>query len=87
MEGVYQLLGFAGAALAIWLGNRRDWPEVVHTGLLFFVVFLYIKLFDWWWEVMPKYLFFLVLGLTAVLILLVLGRLRQTQAHKGGERA
>lgn len=87
VEGFYQLLGFAGAALAIWLGNRRDWPEVVHTGLLFFVVFLYIKLFDWWWEVMPKYLFFLVLGLTAVLILLVLGRLRRTPADKGGERA
>ncbi|MNF57449.1 hypothetical protein D3C84_389790 [compost metagenome] len=87
VEGFYQLLGFAGAALSIWLGNRRDWPEVVHTGLLFFVVFLYIKLFDWWWEVMPKYLFFLVLGLTAVLILLVLGRLRRAQAQKGGQAA
>lgn len=84
VEGFYQLLGFAGAALTIWLGNRRDWPEVVHTGLLFFVVFLYIKLFDWWWEVMPKYLFFLVLGLTAVLVLLVLGRLRRAQTAKGG---
>ncbi|WP_342243974.1 DUF2157 domain-containing protein [Pseudomonas sp. OTU5201] len=84
VEVIYQLLGFGGAALAIWLGNRRDWPEVVHTSLLFFVLFLYIKLFDWWWEVMPKYLFFLVLGLVAVLILLVLGRLRRT--HKGGQR-
>ncbi|HEK0005788.1 TPA: DUF2157 domain-containing protein, partial [Pseudomonas aeruginosa] len=29
-----------------------------------------------WWEAMPKYLFFLVLGLSALLILLVLRRLR-----------
>jgi len=41
-----------------------------------FVVLLYTKFFDWWWEAMPKYLFFLVLGLTAVLFLLVLKRLR-----------
>ncbi|WP_044870639.1 DUF2157 domain-containing protein [Pseudomonas sp. LFM046] len=87
VEGFYQMVGFAGAALAIWLGNRRDWTEVVHTGLLFFVLFLYIKLFDWWWDVMPKYLFFLVLGLVAVLILLVLGRLRRAQARQGGRSA
>ncbi|MFC4862840.1 DUF2157 domain-containing protein [Pseudomonas sp. MAHUQ-62] len=85
VESLYQLVGFVGAALAIWLGNRRDWPEVMHTGVLFFVLFLFIKLFDWWWEVMPKYLFFLVVGLVAVLLLLVLGRLRR--AHKGDQRA
>ncbi len=85
VEGFYQIVGFTGAALVIWLGNRRDWPEVMHTGVLFFVLFLFIKLFDWWWEVMPKYLFFLIVGLVAVLLLLVLGRLRRTR--KGGQRA
>ncbi len=49
---------------------------MVRTGITFFVVFLYTKLFDWWWDAMPKYLFFLVLGLTAVLLLLVFRRLR-----------
>ena len=78
IEGTYQMLGFLGAALAIWLGTRRDWPEVVNTGLCFFVIFLYSKLFDWWWLVMPKYLFFLLLALVAVLILLILRRLRST---------
>ena len=34
------------------------------------------KFYQWWWEIMPKYLFFLVIGLTAVLILLILKRLR-----------
>jgi uncharacterized membrane protein len=76
IEGFYQLVGFALSAVAIWVGARRDWPETVNTGIVFFVIFLYTKLFDWWWEIMPKYLFFLVIGLTAVLILLVLKRLR-----------
>jgi uncharacterized membrane protein len=78
VEGLYQLFGFAGSAGAIWLGARRHWPEVINTGVIFFVIFLYTKFFDWWWEIMPKYLFFLVLGLTAILILLVLRRLRVT---------
>ncbi len=60
----------------IWLGARRNWADVRNTGITFFVIFLYTKFFDWWWEAMPKYLFFLVLGLSALLILLVLRRLR-----------
>ncbi len=76
VEGSYQVLGFAGSAAAVWLGVRRHWPEVVNTGVTFFVIFLYTKFFDWWWDTMPKYLFFFVLGLTAILFLVVLRRLR-----------
>lgn len=76
IEGGYQLAGFFASAVAIWFGARRDWNEVVNTGIVFFVIFLYTKFFDWWWRIMPKYLFFLVLGLAAVLILLALRRLR-----------
>jgi uncharacterized membrane protein len=49
---------------------------VFNTGTVFFVIFLYTKFFDWWWESMPKYLFFLILGLLAILFLLVIRRLR-----------
>lgn len=76
VEGIYQVAGFvAGAALA-WLGVRRGWPEVTHTAVVFFVIFLFTKLFDWWWAVMPRFLFFLVLGLVALLVIVVLKRLR-----------
>ena len=78
IEGLYQVLGFAGSAAAIWVGARRHWPDTVNTGVTFFVIFLYTKFFDWWWEIMPKYLFFLVLGLTAVLFMVVMRRLRAT---------
>lgn len=86
VEGVYQVMGFVLSAGAIWLGARRRWPEVVNTGATFFVIFLYTKFFDWWWDVMPKYLFFLVIGLTAVLLLVVMRRLRASGLLGGSAR-
>ncbi len=80
VEGIYQTLGFAGTAAAIWYGVNRRLNDVVNTGVTLFVIFLYTKMFDWWWELMPKYLFFLLLGLTAVLLLFVFRRLRSVDA-------
>jgi uncharacterized membrane protein len=76
IEDIYQLAGFSFSSAAIWLGVRRHWREVINTGVTFFVIFLYTKCYDWWWQIMPKYLFFLLVGLTALLILFVLRRLR-----------
>ncbi len=80
-ESLYQITGFVGTALAIWYGVRRQLNDVVNTSVTLFVIFLYTKMFDWWWELMPKYLFFLTLGLTAVLLLFILKRLRATNAY------
>jgi uncharacterized membrane protein len=77
IEVLYQVFGFAGTACAIWIGVREQWRHVVNTGVTLFIVLMYTKFFDWWWEAMPKYLFFLVLGLTAILFLVVLRRLRR----------
>jgi len=79
IEGVYQALGFGLSAGAIWLGMRLRWPQVMVTGNVFFALFLYTKFFDWWWDWMPKYIFFFLLGLTAILALLVFKRLREAQ--------
>ncbi len=76
IEAFYQMAGFIFSGTAIWLGIKTNKPEVVNTGNVFFVIFLYTKFFDWWWDWMPKYLFFLVLGLTAILALLIFKRLR-----------
>jgi len=76
IEVLYQITGFVMSAGAIWLGIKKSWPDLVNTGNVFFTIFLYTKFFDWWWELMPKYLFFLVIGLSAILILLVFKRLR-----------
>jgi len=77
IENLYQTIGFVGTAALTWYGARRHWQEVVNTGVTFFVIFFYTKLFDWWWDSMPKYLFFLVMGLAAILFLLVFKRLRR----------
>lgn len=76
IEGAYQIAGFVLAGGAIWFGIRRGLLDVVNTSVTFFVVLLYTKIYDWWWEIMPKYLFFLVAGLIAILVLLVLRRIR-----------
>jgi uncharacterized membrane protein len=82
IEIIYQLSGFIGSAAVIWLGIKRGLPEVVNTGNVFFTIFLYTKFYDWWWDWMPKYLFFLVIGLSAILFLLVFKRIRNSYAIK-----
>jgi hypothetical protein len=78
VEIIYQVAGFVFSAAAIWLGIRRGWSDVVTTGNVFFVIFLYTKFFDWWWDWMPKYIFFLIIGLSAILFLLIFKRLRRS---------
>lgn len=76
VEGFYQLAGFVVSGALVALGIKKHWPDVVNTGNTFFVLFLYTKFFDWWWEIMPKYLFFLVIALSSLLLLFVYKRLR-----------
>ena len=83
VEALYQVFGFLVAAFAIWTGIRQRWNEVTNTGVVAFTILLYMKAHDWWWDWMPRWLFFLVLGAIAVAIMLVLRRLKLAQ---GGDR-
>src|SRR5262245_39517897 len=76
VEAIYQTVGFALAGFAIWAGIAKGWREVTNLGCTFFVIQLYTKFYDWWWDWMPKYLFFLLLGVVAVVLLLLLMKLR-----------
>lgn len=71
------------SVIAIWQGIKHKWGEVTNTGNVFFILFLYTKLFDWWWDWMPKYVFFFVLGLTAILALMVFKRVRLSNLNEG----
>lgn len=72
----YQVMLFVLSATAIAVGVARRWLETAALGCLFFIVALFTKFADWWWESMPRYLFFLVIGLTSLALLWVFGRVR-----------
>jgi uncharacterized membrane protein len=74
--GIYQVAGLAASVLAIWTGVRKRRMESVNLGSLFFAVFLFNRLWVWWWNWMPQYLFFLIIGIIALVLLAVFRRLR-----------
>jgi uncharacterized membrane protein len=86
VERIYQVLGFVSSGAVIWLGVRREWADTVNTGTVFFVIFLYTKFYDWWWEIVPKFVFFLIIGLTSILFILVMKRLRAAAQVREGAR-
>ena len=57
LELIYQTLGLVCAGIVIWMGIRFEDTRVTNIGATFFMIFLYTKFFDWWWDFMPKYLF------------------------------
>jgi len=75
VEYLYQATGFIVAGGVIALGIRKRWAGVTNLGSTFFTLYLYTKFYDWWWEWLPRYLFFLLLGLVAIALLLLLKRL------------
>jgi uncharacterized membrane protein len=83
IEGAYQVIGFVVSAALIALGIRQYWPDMANTGNGFFVLFMYTKFFDWWWEALPKYLFFLLIALVSLLLLFVYQRMRRQIRDQG----
>ena len=79
VEVVYQLASFGLAGLSIAVGARRGWREVEIAGTVFLVLLLFARFFDWWWDFLPRWLFFLVIGALSVGLLLALRRLRSTR--------
>jgi uncharacterized membrane protein len=76
VEHFYQMLGVVAAAATVWMGIRRNLTGVVNIGTAFFTIFLFFRLIDWWWDWMPKYLFFLLIGVIAIGLVAVFKRLR-----------
>ena len=77
VEILYQVAGLAAAALVMWWGVARGIPGVVNLAAGFFALYLYIRLYRWWWDWMPKYLFFLIIALISLALLYGFQRLRR----------
>ncbi|MBI4325534.1 MAG: DUF2157 domain-containing protein [Chloroflexi bacterium] len=76
VEVLGQLAGLALSAAVIFHGLRLGRIGLVNLGATAFIVFLYVRLHAWWWDWMPKYLFFLLIGMIAIVLLLVFRRMR-----------
>ncbi|WXL27637.1 hypothetical protein WG219_09345 [Ectopseudomonas mendocina] len=72
------------AVTVICLGIQRGWADVLNVGIGFFVLLLFMKMVDWFWDFLPNYLFFLLVGMVAVIVLLVLRRLRNRSGYAYG---
>jgi hypothetical protein len=82
VEAIYQALGFVVAAAAIVVGLARGWPETTAIGGLAFIASLLVKFVDWWWERLPRFLFFLLVGIAAFVLLAVFRQVRaRLQEH------
>jgi len=77
IEAFYQIVGFVISLGAIWLGIHKGWGDLINTGNVFFTLFLYTKFFDWFWAYMPKFLFFLIVGLITLGMMMVFKRIRE----------
>jgi hypothetical protein len=76
VERFYEAAGLVATAGGIWLGIRRQWDGVVNVSATFFVIFLYSRLYHWWWDWMPKYLFFGAIGAVGIVLVVLFRRMR-----------
>jgi uncharacterized membrane protein len=81
VERCYEIAGLILSTAAIWWGIVRNWNGLVNIGAAFFIVFLFTRLYHWWWDWMPRYLFFAVIGVLGIALVLAFRRVRGRMIH------
>jgi uncharacterized membrane protein len=81
VERIYEFAGLAASAAFIWLGILCAWGGIVNTGAIFFAIFLFGRLYHWWWDWMPKYLFFAAIGAIGIALVAGFRHMRNQRAH------
>ncbi|HVX89304.1 MAG TPA: DUF2157 domain-containing protein [Gemmatimonadales bacterium] len=84
VEGFYQVVSFAVGGAVVYWGVRERTPDLANGGMIFLTAMCLFKATDWWWDWMPRWLFFLVLAGLAIGVMLGLRRIRTATA--GGAR-
>ena len=74
-ELIYQGVMLLASTIALTTGIRRQWRETVYVAAGALTVFLFGRFVDWFWEAVPRFVFFLLLASIAVGWLLALRRL------------
>ena len=76
IEAAYQVLMLVLSIALLVLAVRHGWSETVGLVGVVFALFLLTRYVDWFWDLMPRYLFFLSLALLAFAWLAVMRRFR-----------
>jgi hypothetical protein len=76
-ELVYQGVLFVVAMGVLMLGVSRQWTESVYIAAGALTVFIFSRFVDWFWTLMPRFVFFLLLAAVAFAWLAALARMRR----------
>ena len=63
---LYQILALGAACVVIGIALREGQFETLAIGSIFAGLFIVTRFVDWWWDWMPKYLFFLIMAAVAI---------------------
>ncbi|OPX98129.1 MAG: hypothetical protein A4E58_01021 [Syntrophorhabdus sp. PtaB.Bin006] len=77
MQSVANLIFAAGIIGVIFLGYTRKSIAYINVGLLFFVLLIIARYFDFFWKLLPRSLFFIAGGLILMLGGIILERKRR----------
>jgi hypothetical protein len=83
-ELVYQGVMLVACGVVLMAAIRAPWTETVYITAAALTIFLCVRFVDWFWDVMPRFVFFLLLAALAFAWLLALRRLR-TRLHASRE--
>jgi hypothetical protein len=80
IAGIYQGVMLVTCVGTLVVAIRRRWHETVALVTAMFALFLVTRYVDWFWDLLPRYVFFLALAALAFGSLLALGRMRRRLA-------
>jgi uncharacterized membrane protein len=85
-ELIYQGVTLLASVIALMVSVRRQWLETMYIAAGALTVFLFIRFVDWFWDALPRSVFFLLLAALAFAWLLALRRVRGRVDNKTQRR-
>ena len=75
-EAIYQGAMLIACVSVLAVSLRWQWLESVYIAAIGLTIFIFSRFFDWFWDSMPRYVFFLLLAATAFGWLVAMRRMR-----------
>jgi hypothetical protein len=75
-EAIYQVVMLVASTAVLTLSIRKRWLEATYISAAALTIFIFIRFVDWFWEALPRFVFFFLLAAIAFAWLLALRRVR-----------